>query len=145
MFLPQKDLFHYSFTIKKARNILNVGRILFTIHLLSKRPGRGAWDFINGGGLFTSIIIDISIISSRSSTTTTTTTITSYIITITIIILRSDNMQRKRFRASAPPRQGLFSGTFTITITITIVIITSTITITEAKNKTHKNPNTQLK
>ena len=45
------DLFHYSFTIKKARNRLNVGQFLFTIHLLSKRPGRGAWDFINGGGL----------------------------------------------------------------------------------------------
>ena len=51
LFLPQSDLFHYSFTIKKARNRLNVGQILFTIHLLSKRPGRGAWDFINGGGL----------------------------------------------------------------------------------------------
>ena len=43
-FLPKHDLFHYSCTIKKAR-------ILFTIHLLSKRPGRGAWDFINGGGV----------------------------------------------------------------------------------------------
>ena len=31
------------------RNRLDVGQILFTIHLLSKRPGRGAWDFINGG------------------------------------------------------------------------------------------------
>ena len=50
-FLPKHDLFHYSFTIKKARNRLNVGQILFTIQLLSKRPGRGAWDFINGGGL----------------------------------------------------------------------------------------------
>ena len=51
LFLPQNDLFHYSFTIKKARNLLNVGQIWFTIHLLSQRPGRGAWDFINGGGL----------------------------------------------------------------------------------------------
>ena len=49
--LPKNDLFHDSFTIKKARNRLNVGQILFTIHVLSKRPGRGAWDFINGGGL----------------------------------------------------------------------------------------------
>ena len=48
---PQNDLCHYSFTIKKARNKPNVGQILFTIHLLSKRPGRGAWDFINGWGL----------------------------------------------------------------------------------------------
>ena len=51
LFIPQNDLFHYSSTIKKARNRLNVCQILFTIHLLSKRPGRGAWDFINGGGL----------------------------------------------------------------------------------------------
>ena len=50
-FLPKSDLFHFSFTIKKARDKLNVGQILFTIHLLSKRPGRGASDFINGGGL----------------------------------------------------------------------------------------------
>ena len=50
-FPPQNDLFHYSLTIKKARNRPNVDQILFTIHLLSKRPGRGAWDFINGGGL----------------------------------------------------------------------------------------------
>ena len=49
--LPNNDLVHYSFTVKKARHRLNVGQILFTIHLLSKRPGRGAWDFINGGGL----------------------------------------------------------------------------------------------
>ena len=49
--LPKNDLFHYTFTIKKVRNRLNVGQILLTIHLLSKRPGRGAWDFINGGGL----------------------------------------------------------------------------------------------
>ena len=49
--LPNNYLFHYSSTIKKARNRLNVGQILFTIYLLSKRPGRGAWDFINGGGL----------------------------------------------------------------------------------------------
>ena len=49
--LPQNDLFHYSFTIKQTRNRLNVGQILLTIHLLSKRPGRGAWDFIDGGGL----------------------------------------------------------------------------------------------
>ena len=49
--LPNNDLFHYSFTIKKARHRLNVGQILFTIHLPSKRPGGGAWDFINGGGL----------------------------------------------------------------------------------------------
>ena len=49
--LPKHDLFHYSFAIKKARNRLHVGQILLTINLLSKRPGRGAWDFINGGGL----------------------------------------------------------------------------------------------
>ena len=49
--LPKNDLVHYSFTIKKARNRLNVGKILSTIHLLPKRPGRGAWDFIDGGGL----------------------------------------------------------------------------------------------
>ena len=49
--LPQNGLCHYSFTIKQTRNILNVDQILFTIHLLSKGPGRGAWDFINGGGL----------------------------------------------------------------------------------------------
>ena len=49
--LPKNDLCHYSFTSKKARHILNVGQIVFTIHLLSKRPGRGAWNFINGGGL----------------------------------------------------------------------------------------------
>ena len=36
---------------QKARNRLNVGQILFTTHLHSKRPGRGAWDFINRGGL----------------------------------------------------------------------------------------------
>ena len=48
---PQNDLFHYSFIIKRARNKPNVGQILFTIHLLSKRPGRGAWDFIHGGCL----------------------------------------------------------------------------------------------
>ena len=50
-YLPKNDLFHHSFTIKKATHRLSVGQILFTIHLLSKRPGRGAWDFINGGGL----------------------------------------------------------------------------------------------
>ena len=49
--LPKNGLFHCYFSIKKARNRLNVGQILFTIHSLSKRPGRGAWDFINGGGL----------------------------------------------------------------------------------------------
>ena len=32
--LPKHDLFHFSFTIKKARNRLTVGQILFTIHLL---------------------------------------------------------------------------------------------------------------
>ena len=31
--LPQNDLFHYSFTIKQTRHGLNVGQILFTIHL----------------------------------------------------------------------------------------------------------------
>ena len=51
--LPKRDLFHYSCTIKKASNRLNVGQILFNIYLLSKRPGRGAWDCINGGGLLT--------------------------------------------------------------------------------------------
>ena len=50
-FLPKINLFHYSVTIKKARNRLIVDQILFTIQLLSKKPGRGAWDFMNGGGL----------------------------------------------------------------------------------------------